>query len=121
MLNDSNDISAEDVSLLQLPEFRKQIAAALITYNDKRTVGRPSGATESTASSSTVGKRAVHPVADVRYDKYDHFPVWVGRDKKSPCKFCKKSDTQCKCSKCGIHLCCKLEKNCFYDYHQIQL
>lgn len=35
-------ISAVEVKLLQLPRFRAQIAAALVTYSDKRTVGGPS-------------------------------------------------------------------------------
>lgn len=113
-MNDSNDISAEEVKLLQLPQFREQIAAALVTYSDKRNVGRPSVAGTSQAGTSTIGKRAVHPVDDVRFDNYDHSPIW---GKKQKCKLCKKSDTQCMCTKCNIHLCCRADKNCFYKYH----
>lgn len=119
-LNDSNDTSANDIKLLQLPEFREEIAAALVASNEKRSIGRPNISTQdssSQATSSGIGKRAIHPVGDVRFDQFDHFPLWMDRSGKKKCKLCKKSDTQCICSKCSIHLCCGPGKNCFNAYH----
>lgn len=69
-------------------------------------------------SSSKPGQRAKHPVDDVRFDNMGHFPIWLSKDGgKRCCKLCKKSQTQCVCSKCHLHLCCSNAKNCFYDYH----
>lgn len=70
-MNDSSDLSIEDEKLTQLPEFREQITSALVAFTDKRTVGRPSSA-QATESTSSVGKRAVHPVDDVRFDNVGH-------------------------------------------------
>lgn len=95
--NDSDDISVEDEKLLELPEFREQIAAGLVTYTEKRSVGRPTSRQSSrplsrqsshsshssrpnTPQPSTSGKRAKHPVADIRYDGIDHFPNWLSKE-----------------------------------------
>lgn len=127
--NDSSNISAEDETLLELPQFREQIAAGLVAYSERRKVGRPSSAlgrppptlresSPSQLSSSGIGKKAKHPVQDVRFDGHDHFPVWLSKEGgKKKCKLCKSSQTQCICQKCDLHLCCSYAKNCFYDYH----
>lgn len=66
-----------------------------------------------------VGRRAVHPVDDTRFDGMDHWPQWT--TKRVTCKLCaqnkKKALTMCICSKCNIALCCITTKNCFVEYH----
>lgn len=135
-LMDSDDVSAENVKRLELPDFREEIAAGLVTYTQKRSVGRPTSsqsqssrrssssrpstpqADDQQPGSSKPGQKAKHPVDDVRFDNMGHWPIWLSKEGgKKWCKLCKKSQTQCVCSKCDLHLCCSNAKNCFYDYH----
>ena len=84
ILNDSTDTSANDIKLLQLPALREEIAAALVACTEKRSIGRPNislQCSSSQATSSGIGKRAAHPVDDVRFDKFDHFPLWSDRSR----------------------------------------
>lgn len=76
--NDSNDKSIEDEKLMELPEFRKQIAAGLVTYTEKHSVGRPSSRPNTPPPST--GQRAKHPVDDIRCDGIDHFPNWLSKE-----------------------------------------
>lgn len=131
-LNESTNTSGETVELLQLPEFRKQIAAELIKYSSVvRPSSRPSTPDSPPSTSQEkpllgalgVGRRAVHPDDDVRYSGHNHFPIWLPKSGgqgggKQTCKNqnCK-SQTQCVCSVCNLHLCCSPTKNCFLDYH----
>lgn len=104
-------------ALLQLPQFREEIAAMLVAYAEKRPVGRPSKS-EVTKPKKTNVSKTVHPIDDNRYDGIGHMPLWKDRTTgKKSCKHCKKSETQCMCSKCNLHLCCSSAKNCFVDYH----
>ena len=130
-LQDFSDMSTQDEKILQLPEFREQIAAGLTTFTQKRLVGRPRSNSASQHSSRpstpqnrplpgalSVGKNAHHPVDDVRFDCTNHMPTWLEKKGgKKWCKFCKKSQTQCVCPKCDLHLCCSATKNCFLEYH----
>lgn len=110
---DSSNSGEEEV--LQLPQFREEIAAGLVVYQEKKKIGRPSTSTPQASSSS---HKANHPVADTRYDGFDHFPIWLSKTGgKRFCKLCKKSQTQCFCQKCKLHLCCSNAKNCFFEYH----
>lgn len=135
-LNDSNDTSVEDEPLLQLPEFREQIAAGLVKYTVKRPVGRPSTSSrpgtprpptpgsrpstpvEQLPGALIIGRKAVLPVDDLRYVGTDHLPQWLEKKGgKRKCVHCKSSQTQCVCSLCKLHLCCSAAKNCFADFH----
>lgn len=115
--NDSNNVNEEKP--LELPAFREEIAAGLVAYQVKR-VGRPPTMPQDHSSeASSVGKRAQHPVDDIRFDGYDHLPKWLDKEGgKKKCKLCKTSQTQCTCDKCNIHLCCSNAKNCFSAYHR---
>lgn len=95
---------------MTMREFRVNIAKELCVTMEKRPVGRPS--TQSAPSS--VGKKAIHPVASMRLDGFNHFPEWGS---KKVCKHCKKSDTHTFCMKCNLHLCFSNKKNCFKLYH----
>lgn len=122
-VNGSSDVTAANIKLLQLPEFREAIAASLVVYSDKRVIGRPSTVEKTRSHSpqpgpSKIGKKANHPVEDIRYDGQSHFPIWLDKESgKRKCKLCKTSKTQCICSKCDLHFCCSNAKNCFFDYH----
>ncbi|XP_055707132.1 piggyBac transposable element-derived protein 4-like isoform X1 [Phlebotomus papatasi] len=124
--NDSEDVSTENGKLLKLPEFREEIAAGLVAYTKKRLIGRVHPSTSRPSKTQKdqqkavlkLGEKAKHPTEDVRFDSFGHFPIWLGnKSGKRWCKLCKKSKTQCVCSKCDLHLCCSNAKNCFYDYH----
>lgn len=130
-MNDSKSTSDVNLKLLDLAKFREEIAAGLIKYSSKRVIGRPSTLVDRPSTSNSrpstpvlgqvvpVGHRAIHPVADVRYDGFDHFPVWLPKaGGKQLCKNGKcKSQTQCVCKVCNVHLCCSTSRNCFLDYH----
>ncbi|XP_049304996.1 piggyBac transposable element-derived protein 1-like isoform X1 [Bactrocera dorsalis] len=121
-VTDSSHESAEHERVLQLPRFREAVAASLITYQERRPFGRQKTVTSTVGniepSNSGVGQKSKHPVHEVRYDGQDHFPIWLGKEGgKKWCKLCKKSQTQCVCSKCNLHLCCTNAKNCFFNYH----
>lgn len=134
-MNDSKSTSDFNLKLLDLARFSEEIAAGLIKYSSKRVIDRPSApasrpstlvdrpSTSNSRPSTSVlgqvvpvGHRAIHPVADVRYDDFDHFPVWLPKTGgKQLCKNCKcKSQTQCVCKVCNVHLCCLTSRNCFY-------
>lgn len=110
------DSSNSHAKVLQLPQFREEIAAGLVSYQEqqeKRKVGRPSHISSSATtqqpepgpSSGTIGHKTNHPAADTRYDGLDHFPVWLGKaDGRRLCKLCKKSQTQCMCQKLLLRL-----------------
>lgn len=116
-INEGKSIGSKEAQkLLQLPIFREEIAYGLIS--SKRSVGRPS-LQNLQPETITIGKKAKHPSEELRYDGYDHFPIWLSKEDggKRKCKFCKTSETQCFCKKCKLNLCCSNSKNCFYEYH----
>lgn len=122
---DPDYVQLQKENLYELPEFRSVLADGLASFGEKRVVGRPKrgdGTHSPTPPPSPlppVGRRgSQHPIADVRFDGFDHMPMWMGKDElKKKCKQCKQSQTKCYCSKCNIHLCCTTEKNCFLQYH----
>lgn len=125
--NDSS-CSLIGTKLLQLPQFREQIAAGLVSRVQKRGAGRPPprpSAPTSPALSSTPppcdlkpGEKAKHLVADLRFDGLHHNPLMLSNKEKRDCKQCKKSKTQFFCEKCRMHLCITPLKNCFGAYHR---
>jgi len=54
----------------------------------------------------------------LRYDGFDHWPMFVSAVNNTRCK-----NEQCsgktywKCSKCNVHLCLHSNRNCFTQYH----
>lgn len=123
--NDASNESSE-TKLLQLPEFREKIAAGLVSQTERR-VGRPSSRPSTPVTppppafeTCTVkpGRKAIHPVEDVRFDCISHNPIMLTNKEKRDCKHCKKSKTQFFCEKCRLHLCITQAKNCFNEYHR---
>ncbi|XP_032589372.2 piggyBac transposable element-derived protein 3-like [Drosophila mojavensis] len=127
--------------LMELPDFRELIAEGLVAFRNKAHAGRPvstvslqdqmqspSLRTDRSPFSQSprarpsqlelkLGKKTLHPIAELRFDQVNHFPNWLDRDNKRRCKLCKSSQTQCICEKCNLHLCCTSTKNCFKTYH----
>lgn len=122
-------LQLEKEKLLELPEFRCELAEGLVAWSAKKPTGRPSMALARAGTAtppprvptppvSAVGKNTIHPVADIRYDGYQHDLLWFRKDQtKKLCALCKKSQTKAYCSKCNVSLCCSTDKNCFWDYH----
>ena len=56
------------------------------------------------------------PQADIRLDRYGHFPAIS--DTRATCKLpgCT-GKIFMYCMKCNVHLCCSKKKNCFYEFH----
>ncbi|KAK9719331.1 hypothetical protein QE152_g22768 [Popillia japonica] len=77
--NDPDNASNKE-QVLKLLNFREEIAAGLVSFKNKRSVGLPPAENLEEPLSPQIGisgirKRAVHPVADVRFDGIDHFPI----------------------------------------------
>lgn len=82
---------------------------------------------EVTASSIKVdldGKRKQMvklPSEEVRYDRTDHLP---GKHQSKSQNRCRLESCSLKtnhfCTKCGVYLCIKEDKNCFVDFHTKQ-
>ncbi|XP_072392431.1 uncharacterized protein [Diabrotica undecimpunctata] len=73
-VNDSSNVSAKEW-VLQLPRFRETVAASLVTYQEKRPVGRsnpstsrPSTSVDPQPGSSSVRQKSKHPLSEVGYD-----------------------------------------------------
>ncbi|XP_064601159.1 piggyBac transposable element-derived protein 3-like [Liolophura sinensis] len=98
---------------LALKKFQATAADALIKKG-KPNRGRPS-ATFLTSPPAKKQKVTPAPVADVRYDLVDHWPVQPG--KRNRCRFCPAGFSWWQCSKCKVHLCICPDRNCFFAYH----
>ena len=63
--------------------------------------------------------RASDVPEDIRYDKYEHWPVLIDVPNSQRCKNkdCKKK-TKFYCSKCQVHLCIS-NNTCFRQYHGV--
>lgn len=101
-------------------EFRKQVALCLMKVGQRNPVkrGRPSQATveELMTLKKKSGPAQHAPPKDVRLDQIGHWIIWT--DVRARCKFpgCK-GYAQTSCEKCGVHLCCNKNNNCFKSYH----
>ncbi|XP_046383469.1 piggyBac transposable element-derived protein 2-like [Ischnura elegans] len=102
---------------MPLIEFKLSVAHALLYFgpNISNKRGRPSSSPS--VEGKGVAKRTFtpRPVADVRFDGIDHWPLHVNT--KNRCKLCIKSYTRVKCEKCNLPLCFSNEKNCFKTFH----
>lgn len=58
------------------------------------------------------------PKKKIRYDRHDHLPHYDSKDAATRCKNEKcKYSTHVYCSKCNVHLCCTIKRNCFTEFH----
>ncbi|KAF3837244.1 hypothetical protein F7725_004708 [Dissostichus mawsoni] len=58
------------------------------------------------------------PPLDVRKDLMAHFPV---KTKRGRCRHCSKGYKNTQCTKCDVRLCFSDHRNCFWDYHCINI
>lgn len=88
---------------LDLLDFRLELSEILLSSPEKR---RTEGLEEVENLMPRKFKKALKPSATLRYDGYDHLPVFD--DLKSP-RFCQletcKSRTKVRCLKCNVYLC----------------
>lgn len=67
-------------------------------------------------------KSEKRPKNSMRYDGKGHLPIF---DKNSYASRCKNEDckfkTNMECIKCKVHLCCTRERNCFTEFHLLEL
>lgn len=82
---------------IQLPMFRRQVAAMLCKpkniADSRKRIGRPRGSTPPVIKQS---KKTYLPTADTRFDGFNHYPEWLDRSGWRQCTLpgCK-SETQC--------------------------
>jgi len=103
----------------QLPNFRSEVANVLCMLQTPylpKGPGRPRQVDGK--ENKCTGKKTFLPINDVRYDKVEHFPMFLSRADKKTCKLpgCT-SETQIVCRNSNINLCISQKKDCFYDFH----
>lgn len=61
-------------------------------------------------------KRIILPPRDVRFDKFDHLPIW--NEKRQSYKYPQcKGNTYIFCEKCCVKLCLNKDNNYFNKFH----
>ena len=93
-------------------KFKLDIAEAL-TKADNQKRGRPSLENSYPKRVCTAATKV--PVADVRFDGYNHWPLHM--EAKKRCRFCSSGFTRFQCSKCEVALCLNNHANCFLSFH----
>lgn len=69
-------------------------------------------------TNNTKNDREKLPALNIRYDRYDHLPVFdPGNSVRCKMPKCALKSVFY-CMKCNVHLCIK-SKNCFQDFHTI--
>ena len=107
---------AKHMSLLQ---FQAEVASGLTRAAKLPCVlvtkrGRPSSSPKPLKKPRTCATVAI-PWNDVRYDCYDHFPIYD--DKQHRCRHCSCGYTHLQCVKCKLFLCVNKSRNCFRQFH----
>lgn len=84
---------------------------------NKEKEGRAPGDEEASKTPKRSRKENIPPT-DFRQDSGEHLPVFIASKSNARCKMpgCTKK-TFIKCNRCGVHLCIKREKNCFFEFH----
>ncbi|CAF1429375.1 unnamed protein product [Adineta ricciae] len=116
-----SQINIPKKTMMSLLTFRLNVAESLLKSAPlvppvKR--GRPSlklSTVESSASTSPRAAPSPLPPKNIRFDKYDHWPIQIekGRCRNAGCN----GYTRISCSKCKLRLCLNENNNCFKDYH----
>lgn len=96
--------------------FKMNIAIGLLKAGKDKVKTRKSGSLTPPSNITKKYKRSNLPVPDVRFDGYQHWPIYI-KDKQR-CKLCIQPYSRTKCSKCDIALCFNASRNCFMSYHE---
>lgn len=110
------DIPLNTISeMIRLPKRRKKEAAGM-EGNHTLT---PNNTGKSTAKRAKTEKR---PLNKIRYDTVNHWPDIDGNENATRCKNenCMRK-THFFCSKCNVHLCLIQDRNCFKNFHVLNL
>lgn len=101
--------SNENRPCLTLTSFKMAVADALCWVNKGNARSRQQYS-DKRDNLSEIG------VSDIRLDKMDHLPCWA--DSRNRCKLLDcNGRTFVTCSKCQVHLCLNLKRNCFLIFH----
>lgn len=116
--DDQRILNVPSKKIPDLLHFRQIVAETLIKAEfPKRNPGRPSLDNSDEPQQKKVSLPATRPVHDVRYDKFEHFPVHI----KGLGKLCKlencKGRSRIYCKKCDVFLCLSKDRNCFLKFH----
>lgn len=113
---------------MPLIKFQLEIANELLSSTSsfetpKKKRGRPQG---SEALNSSLPSNSVSSYGSKKYKvtptppntkRYDEIGHWAVFGEKGRCRMCKTGTPLSKCVKCGVHLCCNNNKNCFLLFH----
>lgn len=106
-------------------DFRRSVAQGLMTMKD---VGVKKRISRENPDSSGPSKRrkasSYSTLSDVRLgNRGGHWPKYV--QNRGRCEVCSMQKTQSKprtvCSLCNVYLCLNDKKNCFVDYHEVNV
>lgn len=103
--------------ILDLLAFRQEVAENLICSRRAPKRGRPSESFQDLHTSKKK-KTETRPIKDLRFDGYQHIPMYDENKEASRCKNegCK-NRTHIFCEKCKVHLCILKGRNCFSIFH----
>lgn len=106
-------------------DYRRMVANGLMTYQAAGTKKRRSNDVQYPLQGPIKRRKSEFSVSkDVRLtNRGIHWPTFG--DKRGRCEVCSKQKIQSKpyskCNHCNVFLCLNDKKNCFVDYHEIQL
>lgn len=99
----------------RLKKFRYEVFAGLIKSNRENNTTTKDAVPDHKKIKKPTAER---PMDSVRYDKLDHWPDHTPQHQR--CKYCKKGQTNTQCTKCKVHLCYVVKRNCFMAFHKEQ-
>lgn len=103
--------------------FRLRVVEALVSSKPKKKVGRPTLEESSRTEEVPRNHTKKLPPDVLRLDQHNHFVVF--QEKKGRCSHCSilgvNSTTFAKCSKCEVMLCVLRNRNCFFDFHSLEV
>lgn len=119
-VSDKNGVPAKNI--LNLANFRSELADTLCKYAPTTTRGRPSTSSPSSTSEGPPPKIRkgkpcqTLPPLEVRLDKTDHSQIRTETRSRCMMPSCHLLSI-IKCAKCNVHLCSKKSKDCYTVFH----
>ena len=122
-----NNIGTKSSGVFRLFHFKSEIAKILLHRPNFRPL-KPVDASSSTEADGSdeedeppkkkIRERSSYVPKTLRYDGFNHWPVFVSAVNNTRCKNEKcNGKTYWKCDKCNVHLCLNSNRNCFTQYH----
>lgn len=110
-------IGVNNIKRLSLKKFRHQIIQGLL-HSGRQQPFKNYDSVPPAPKKIIKTPCTVRPTADVKYDGYNHFPTF---GTKGRCKLCIKGQTTVMCIKCGMRLCLLPDRNCFFNFHNMNV